>query len=221
LNRKIVAVFVIGIIFFFAALAMVRSFFFKPSDRSPGVVAIPEGEYDPAVWGKRYPLQYASSQKNLEMSASPTEFGGSIKFQHSLRQPEILTNFKGSPFSKDYTEDRGHPYALTDLKESKRVTEKTPGACMTCKTAQISSIFKEAGWAYAKKPLSELIARTVHTIGCANCHDPSTMELRIANPAFIEAMARRGIDVTKAGMRPVPCGILFRARDNAGDNALG
>lgn len=108
LNKKVVIVFIIGIIFFFGALAMIRSFFLKPSDTS-NIVAIPEGELDPAVWGKRYPLQYASFQKNLEMSASPTDFGGSIKFQHSLRQPEILTNFKGNAFSKDYTEDGGIP----------------------------------------------------------------------------------------------------------------
>ncbi len=208
LSKKTLIVFVIGFIFFFAALAMVRAFFFKPSD-TPNVAAISESEYDPAVWGRKYPLQYASFQKNLEMSASPTDFGGSVKFQHSLRQPEILTNFKGNAFSKDYTEDRGHPYSLTDLKESKRVTPQTPGACMTCKTANISAIFKEDGWAYAKKPLAELFARSKHAIGCANCHNPSTMELRVVNPAFIEAMAKRGIDVTKAGreeMRTYVCG---------------
>ena len=129
MNKKTVAVFIIGVIFFLAALAMIRSFFFKPSDASH-VAIMPEGEYDPAVWGKKYPLQYASFQKNLEMSASLTDFGGSVKFQHSLRQPEILTNFKGNAFSKDYTEDRGHPYSLTDLRESKRVTPESPGACM-------------------------------------------------------------------------------------------
>ncbi|HOC45936.1 MAG TPA: ammonia-forming cytochrome c nitrite reductase subunit c552 [Syntrophorhabdaceae bacterium] len=208
MNKKIVFVFVIGIIFVFAALVMVRSFFLKPSDAAH-VAAIPEGEYDPAVWGRRYSLQYASFQKNLEMSASPTDFGGSVKFQHSLRQSEILTNFKGNAFSKDYTEDRGHPYSLTDLKESKRVTPQTPGACMTCKTANIPDIFKELGWSYANKPLAELFAESKHAIGCANCHNPLTMELRVTNPAFVEAMAKRGIDVTKAPreeMRTYVCG---------------
>lgn len=208
MNRKIVIICIIGIILFFGILVTVRSFFLKPSDSSR-IAAIPEGEYDPAKWGKRYPLQYASFQKNLEMSASPTDFGGSVKFQHSLRQPELLVNFKGNAFSKDYMEDRGHPYSLTDFKESKRVTPQSPGACMTCKTADISGIFKQSGWEYAKKPLSEVFAKATHAIGCANCHDPRTMELRITNRAFIEAMSRRGIDVTKAGreeMRTYVCG---------------
>ena len=48
-----------------------------------------------------------------------------------------------------------------------------------------------------------------HPIVCANCHDPQTMNLRVINPAFIEAMARRGVDVKKASreeMRSYVCG---------------
>lgn len=44
---------------------------------------------------------------------------------------------------------------------------------------------------------------------CANCHDPATMDLRVINPAFLEAMNRRGIDVSKASrqeMRSYVCG---------------
>lgn len=208
MNKKPVIAVLIAVIFILVAVATVRSFFLKPSDQSK-TTAIPEGEYDPAVWGRYYPLQYGSFQKNLEMSASPTDFGGSVKFQHSLRQPEILINFKGMAFSKDYTEDRGHTHALTDIKESKRVTLQSPGACMTCKSAHIIGIYKSEGWSYAKKPLGELFAKMKHSITCANCHNPSTMELRVANPAFIEAMQRRGIDVTKAGreeMRSYVCG---------------
>jgi nitrite reductase (cytochrome c-552) len=170
---------------------------------------IPEGEYDPAYWGRFYPLQYKSWLKSLETSPSPTGYGGSINFQHSTRQPEILMNFKGMPFSKDYSEDRGHPYALGDFKQSKRVTAASPGACMTCKTANLKDIYKEMGGTYAKKPLQELLPKLTHSITCANCHDPATMGLRIMNPAFTEAMERRGIDVKKASreeMRSFVCG---------------
>ncbi|MEN6615641.1 MAG: ammonia-forming cytochrome c nitrite reductase subunit c552, partial [Syntrophorhabdus sp.] len=200
--------FVLAIIFLFLLIIIVRSFVVKPAD-TVRIKAISESELDPAVWGKKYPLEYRSFQKNLEMSASPTDFGGSVKFQHALRQPEILVNFKGNAFSKDYTEDRGHPYALTDLKESKRVTAQTPGACMTCKTPHIVPLFKELGWGYAAHPLEDLLPGIKHSIACANCHDPANMELRVVNPAFIEAMQRRGINVTKAGreeMRSYVCG---------------
>jgi nitrite reductase (cytochrome c-552) len=170
---------------------------------------LPAGEYDPAVWGKYYPLEYESYQKNREMAPSPTGYGGSVKVQKSLREPEILMNFKGMAFSIDYTEDRGHPYSIEDLKSSKRVTPASVGSCMTCKTANIIDIYKQKGWGYAKLPLAELFFSMKHPVSCANCHDPATMKLSIANPAFIEAMRQRGIDVSKASreeMRAYVCG---------------
>ena len=173
----------------------------------PAVIS--DTEYDPAVWGKIYPLEYNSYLKNKEMTASPTGFGGSIQVQKSIRQPEILMNFKGNAFSKDYSEDRGHPYSMEDLKESKRVTPKTPGSCMTCKTPSLRDVYKDMGWNYAKTPLAELLPRIKHPVSCANCHDPQGMQLRVSNPAFIEAMGKRGIDVAKAprqDMRSYVCG---------------
>ena len=170
--------------------------------------AIPKGEYDPAVWGKAYPLQYQSYMKNYDMSESPTGYGGSVKVQKSDMQPELFINFKGMPFSKDYTEDRGHMYALEDIKESKRVGPATKGACITCKTPYIEEFYNESGWDYANKPFAELLERSKHPVTCANCHDSETMNLRVINPAFIEAMQRRGVDVTQASreeMRTYVC----------------
>ncbi len=189
-------------------IVLLRVFVAKP-DSPVKLVQIPEGEYDPAVWGKYYPLEYKSYLKNREMTPSPTGFGGSEKYQKSTKEPEMLVNFKGMAFSKDYTEERGHPYALQDLKETKRVNETTPGSCMTCKTANLETIYKEMGWNYAKTPLPQLMPKIKHPIVCANCHDPKTMNLRVNNPAFVEAMKRRGIDISKASreeMRSYVCG---------------
>ena len=188
-------------------VVLIRVFFLTP----PVTVKLPsisDMEYDPAVWGKYYPLQYQSYLKNKDMSPSPTGFGGSVKYQKSDKEPEILVNFKGMPFSKDYTEDRGHPYAMDDLKETKRIGPATPGSCMTCKTVHLRDIYKDMGWKYAKTPLAELLPRIKQPIVCASCHDPKTMALRVINPAFIEAMEKRGIDVAKASrtdMRSYVC----------------
>lgn len=187
---------------------IVQSFVLKPATTLK-LVKLPAGEYDPAVWGKYYPLEYESYKKNLETAPSPTGFGGSLKVQKSEKEPEILMNFKGMPFSKDYTEDRGHPHAIEDLKTSKRVTSASVGSCMTCKTANIINIYKEKGWEYAKMPLAGLYLEMKHPISCANCHDPSTMKLKVANPAFIEAMKLKGVDVAEApreDMRSYVCG---------------
>lgn len=190
------------------AAVIVQSFVLTPPS-TMRLAKLPAGEYDPAVWGRYYPLEYESYMKNLETAPSPTGFGGSMKEQKSEKEPEILMNFKGYPFSKDYTEDRGHPYAIEDLKSSKRVTPASVGSCMTCKTANIISIFEDKGWDYAHMPLARLYPEMKHPISCANCHDPATMKLKVANPAFIEAMQRKGIDVGKASredMRSYVCG---------------
>ncbi len=110
----------------------------------------------------------------------------------------MIANFAGMPFSKDYAEDRGHVYAVEDLKDSKRIGPASKGACITCKTPYVEQFYKESGWGYANKPLTELMERTKHPVTCAQCHDPETMALRVINPAFIEAQANRGIDVKKA-----------------------
>lgn len=209
MNRKTnIVLLLLGVAALLAIIVAVQVFLLKPA-ATVRLAAIPAGEYDPAVWGKAYPLEYESYIKNREMSPSPTGFGGSEKVQKSGKEPEILVNFKGMAFSKDYAEDRGHPYAVEDLKETKRVTPASPGACMTCKSANLIDIFQEKGWDYAKTPLTELLPRLKHPIVCANCHDPATMNLRVINPAFIEAMQRRGIDVGNASreqMRSYVCG---------------
>ena len=198
---------ILGVVILIFAV-VVQAFVRQPKSTLK-LAKIPAGEYDPAVWGKYYPLEYESYKKNLEMAPSPTGFGGSEKVQKSSKEPEILVNFKGNAFSKDYTEDRGHPYALEDLKETKRITPASPGACMTCKTANLIDIYKDMGWKYAKTPLAELFPKLKHSVSCANCHDPATMNLHVINPAFIEAMQRRGVDIEKASreeMRSYVCG---------------
>jgi nitrite reductase (cytochrome c-552) len=171
------------------------------------------------VWGAKPPstvkiselpaIYMASFDKNKEMAPSPTGYGGSIKYQKAERQPELYTNFKGNPFSKDYTEDRGHPYAMEDLRESKRISPASKGACITCKTPYVDQAFKEQGWGFASAPLTEMMDKANNkSISCSNCHNPENMSLRVINPAFTEAMQRRGIDVNKASreeMRSYVC----------------
>ncbi len=149
-------------------------------------------------WAKRFPLEVKMNESNKLMAPSPTGYGGSVQFQRVELLPEISTNFKGSPFLKDYAEDRGHVYALEDLLASKRIGEKTPGACLSCKTSDIADIFASQGWEYAKKPLAELAKDSHPGIDCLTCHDPSNGYLRVVQPGFIEAAAKTGIDLSKA-----------------------
>lgn len=168
---------------------------------------VPPGELDPAVWGKSFPAHYTSYLKNN--AGGMTAFGGSDKVSKFNGQPLLPELFKGYGFSIEYTEDRGHTYALQDVTTTQRLTPKTTASCLTCKTPSAPVLIKEMGIKYYKQPFKEMAKRVKHSIACADCHDPSTMELRVTRPGFIKAMAERGIDVAKAGrneMRAYVCG---------------
>ena len=161
-----------------------------------------------------YPKQYNSFMKNNMGGPSPTGYGGSDAGVSILEQePEMMTLWKGYAFTLQYDVPRGHTYAGEDILNSKRVTQKKQkGSCITCKTAYSGEFFyKESGWAYAAKPFEEIAGQIPADgwFGCGTCHDPETMQLRIMQPAFIEAMAAKGIDVNNAphnDMRAYACG---------------
>jgi nitrite reductase (cytochrome c-552) len=143
-------------------------------------------------------VQAASMERNSEMAASPSGYGGSLPVQRSTLILELARVYKGSPFAADYKEDRGHSWALIDLRATGRRTAKTPGSCITCKTSDIEAIFSDEGWGYAKRPLDDFLAEEHPAIACASCHDPKTHALRVVQPAFIESAARGSIDLSKA-----------------------
>lgn len=179
------------------------------STKSQGPVTtnIPEGELDPAVWGKEFPLVYESYKKTAE--GGMTKYGGSDKVSKFEHEPEIVELFKGYGFSKEYNEDRGHVYTIEDVTSIARVNDKTTGSCMTCKAAEVPKLIEEMGDAYYTTPFSEIKEMVNHPVSCSDCHDEKTMELKITRQTFIDAMDRRGIDVTKATkeeMRAYVCG---------------
>ncbi|MCX7918134.1 MAG: ammonia-forming cytochrome c nitrite reductase subunit c552 [bacterium] len=70
-----------------------------------------------------------------------------------------------------------------------------------CKSSNIPQLLQTIGAEkFYATPVKELMSQYTisNSIGCADCHDAKTMALKITRPAFVEAMSRRGIDVTKA-----------------------
>ncbi len=161
--------------------------------------ATPEAEGpNAAQWAARFPLQAKMDADNRIMAPSPTGYGGSVPFQRVGLVKELAVNFRGSPFSKDYAEDRGHVYAWEDLLKTKRVSDKSPGACLSCKTSSIADIYAKEGWDYAKKPLKEFTSTEHPGIDCLTCHDKATGKLRPIQPGFLDAAKATGIDFDQA-----------------------
>ncbi|MBR1728164.1 MAG: ammonia-forming cytochrome c nitrite reductase subunit c552 [Selenomonadaceae bacterium] len=167
-----------------------------------------EGKMGKIAYKDAYPLQYNSYMKNKEAAPSPTGYGGSMPHVSYIEeQPEILENFKGYKFSVQYDVARGHVWAGPDQLNSLRIPPQK-GNCIVCKGSYMyDKWFKESGWEFASKPFADAtppytdkdtIEGTDLYMGCSTCHDPDTMQLRVYQQGFIDSLARRGIDISKA-----------------------
>jgi nitrite reductase (cytochrome c-552) len=202
------------------------------------VVEIGDDVEDPAVWGRDFPLQYDQYRKTVEQV--PTRYGGSEAVPHTPTQadprtvvsqskleqdPRLVTLWAGYAFSKDFREDRGHAYMLTDQELTQRqVVVKQPGTCIQCH-ASVYLPMKRLGngdltrgfEALNQMSYFEARKQVTHPVACIDCHDPKTMALRVTRPAFMEGIAKvkaaagiQNYDVntmaTRQEMRAYVCG---------------
>lgn len=173
---------------------------------SPKLTGLKQDEIRLAPFKELFPLQYEGYLSSEAMAN--TEFSGSepkSKFAEDM-EPLLPILFSGSPFSTQYLEDRGHVYALKDLEESLRVTDKSPGACLQCKSTAVPPLVSEFGEKFWTAGLRHEIMPAgdeMHqaAVGCSTCHKPNTMELTVTRPAFIEKMTEIGVDLEHASQK--------------------
>lgn len=174
----------------------------------PQMVEVAPLEPDSAKWGINFPNQYTTLLKTAD-NATRTTYGGSEKFSKLEVDPRLVKLFAGYGFSIEYNEDRGHMNAVTDVREIKRVNEKTPATCYSCKSSDNPKLWTEMGMAkYDAMKFSEMTPNINNSIGCANCHEAGTMRLVVTNPALDEALKAQGKDwrkFTRQEMRTVVC----------------
>ncbi len=65
--------------------------------------------------------------------------------------------------------------------------EENPKACALAREMGIENFYKDKWGALGDE--------IVNPIGCADCHDPQTMNLTITRPALVEAFERQGRDI--------------------------
>lgn len=172
---------------------------------------LPIGEWEPdnAVWGKSYPREYETYLRTRD-DTTLTLFGGSVPRDYLDGDPRQVILFAGYGFAQEYRQARGHYYAVQDVTDTKRI--KTPfnaATCWTCKSTDVPRLMDEMGVAefYAAN-FHDLTDQVTHPIGCQDCHDPQTMNLRITRPALREAFAAMGKDIDQAThqeMRSLVC----------------
>ena len=171
-------------------------------------ISIAEGEADPAVWGKAYPDQYASWQKQSEMVKGNSKYGGSVPESYLKESPVQVKLFAGYPFGEDYNKRRGHVYALEDIEKTKRIGPKSVASCWNCKSPNVVPLINQMGGSFWATPFAQLKDQMKHPIACADCHDAKTMELKITRVTLLDALKVRGIDPAKLSrqeMRTMVC----------------
>ena len=172
------------------------------------LIEIEDKEPDSSRWGLNFPNQFDTLQKTLSNNTRTT-YGGSENYSKLEDDPRLVTLFAGYSFSIEYNEDRGHLNSLTDVRETKRVNEKTSGTCYSCKSSVNPRLWEQMGMAeYDKTPFSILGEKIDQPIGCANCHEANTMKLAVTNPALDEALQKQGKDwktFTRQEMRSIVC----------------
>jgi len=168
-----------------------------------------------AEWGKNFPREYQSYLRTTDTSFR-SKYNGSAWIDMLEVDPRMVVLWAGYSFSKEYNQGRGHAYAIEDIRNILRTGAPSgledgpqPNTCWTCKSPDVPRMMAEVGVAefYAGKWAS-MGMEIVNPIGCADCHDPETMNLRITRPALIEAFERQGKDVTNAShqeMRSLVC----------------
>ena len=131
--------------------------------------------------------------------------------------PDIVIIWAGYAFSRNYNTPRGHRHAIEDMRKILRTGNPgiggdgdiQPGTCWTCKGPDVPRLMREKGiGAFYGAKWSQWGSEVMNTVGCSDCHDARTMDLKPARPALYEAWHRAGKDVKKAShqeMRSLVC----------------
>lgn len=230
---------VAGLVAVISVAVLVRVLEQKQEAKNPffRVVELDDSVTDPAVWGKNFPLQYDTYIRTVDQVR--TRHGGSeavprapsdadprsIVTQSKLEEdPRLTVIWAGYAFSKDFREERGHAYMLDDQTFTGRQAVPQPGACVNCHASAYAAYRQlgggdiQAGFhALNKMPYAEARKQVEHPVACIDCHDPSTMSLRITRPAFMAGIAAlkasQGVEnydvnahATRQEMRSYVCG---------------
>ena len=223
-----------------ATALLVNIFQRQQEARSPfyRVVELDDETVDPAVWGKNFPLQYDGYRRTVDQIR--TRYGGSeavprtptdvdprsVVAQSRLEDdPRLKTMWAGYAFATDFREERGHAYMLDDQTFTQRQeVVQQPGTCMHCH-ASVYVPYKKLGGgdlikgfeAMNRMPYKEARKAVTHPVSCIDCHDPTSMQLRVTRPGFLEGIqkvkALQGVanydvnrDATRQEMRAYVCG---------------
>ncbi len=165
----------------------------------PRAGQISDNELDPEVWGKYYPIEYDSwlETKNERPAGKTVYKKGGDKGVGTVDKlsefPYMALLFNGMGFGVEYNEPRGHHYMMTDQREIDQSRTKAGGACLACKTPYADRLVKETKGEIFKMSYADAVNKIPEKhrelgVACADCHDNSTMNLKLSKWTINEAL---------------------------------
>ena len=166
-------------------------------------------------WPKEYDgYKRTSIPTHTKYGGGVASGDGNMTPQKAQAFPWLTRMFSGYLFGIDYRDRRGHAFMLDDQMNTKRnrPEERTQsGNCLHCH-ASIMPLYRTLGkeslpggteveqinkglvavgamsyWD-AHDKLAKMPGIGAHPLGCVDCHDPRTMELRVTRPGFIQGI---------------------------------
>jgi len=179
--------------------------------------SVKHDQYEPrnAVWGQNFPREY-QSYLNTSDTSFVSKYNGAAMRDMLEEDPRLVVLWAGYAFSKDYKQGRGHYYAIEDIRNTLRTgsplegqVSPQPNTCWSCKSPDVPRLMAKTGAAdFYRGTWETKGAEVMNGIGCADCHDAETMNLRISRPALLEAFENMGRDINKVShqeMRSLVC----------------
>ena len=186
----------------------------KQEARNPfyRVVELTDDTDDPAVWGKNFPLQYDDYKRTVDQVR--TRYGGSEAVPRTPTKADprsvvAQSKHRGGPAAEGdvgrLRVRQGFPRGARprlharrpDLHrapaggQAARHLHPLPRARSTCPTRRPGNGDLIKGFEkFNQMPYAEARKLVTHPVACIDCHDPSTMQLRVTRPGFIEGIAR-------------------------------
>jgi len=167
------------------------------------------------IWGEVFPREYNSYTLTADTTFR-SKYNGSATVDMLEESPNMAVLWAGYLFSRDYKQGRGHYHAVEDIQKTLRtgapvngVPSPQPNTCWACKSPDVPRLMNKTGVAeFYKETWDTKGSEIINPIGCADCHDSKTMNLRISRPALLEAFTSMGRDINKVShqeMRSLVC----------------
>lgn len=184
---------VIGALSFLALIIVAIVMALTPPPKAEPVRTglIAADEYEPARWGQHYPLEYEYWLKTKEPKPS-----GKSKYKKGWDDDGVIYDklsefpympllFNGWGFGIEYNEPRGHFYMMVDQHEVDQSRTKAGGACLTCKSPYAGKLVADTKGAIFSTPYADAVNMIPEKhrylgVACIDCHDNSTMDLRLS-----------------------------------------